>query len=183
MELTSQERALCARVGFDEALGQLLQNATGNPVEQAFCYDHEIEPVAANALSSATSAAYSHLEAARAALPDPYRAYIGIRREPSGSEIGQEIVVLRDTDPLAFVRCRRPMAPLRHLRRSGFGEVGRLAGALRPRYYAGRSRSGRIPFRVVAGDLMALAEEIFWFCEDVTDVAGDGIDIERDRSC
>ncbi len=181
MELTPQERELCERVGFDKAVAQRLKAVTEHAIEQAFCYDYEIEPEPENALSCATDAAYPNLETVRAELPDDYRAYIGIRREPNGLEIGPEIVVLRDTDPLAFVRCRRPDGANYHI--SAKDVLAKLED-WHARFGLDIVRADHdqveMNFQSLPADLMAFAEEVFWFCEDVTDVEGDEMDIERD---
>jgi len=115
MELSPQERALCVEVEFSEEVALSLKNATGNAVEQAFCYDDELEAQPFAALSSVWTNEQARLEELRALLPEPYCAFWGIRRKPNGLEIGRELVVLHDAEPMAFVRCRRPDGANYHL--------------------------------------------------------------------
>ena len=171
MELTPEEIALCARVGFDAEVARLLKSATGNAVEQAFCYDDELDSELTGALSSRLHKKSFDLDELRAALPRCYRVYLGVRRDSMCRITTTEAVVLRDEDPFAFVRFRKTNG-------CNYGlETEDVVAQLKiwhARFGLDILRADfdfvEMRFNSLPADIMGFVEEVYWFCEDVADV-------------
>lgn len=180
MELSASEIELCREVGFDRGVAVALKRATGKPVERAFQRTEENwEMQPAQALSSADEEGY--LSRLRAELPDDYRAYWGIRRHENGSRIGHELVVLKDPDPLAIVRLRQTDGCNYEIQHEDV--LARLEGwhLLYQIDILGADHDQvEMKFGTLPDDLVSFAEEVYWFCEDITEPEGDKGDEERE---
>ncbi|HEX9996532.1 MAG TPA: DUF4253 domain-containing protein [Abditibacterium sp.] len=176
MELSNAEIALCREVDFDTEVALALKRITGNAVERAYGRsenDWELQPI--DALSSLnTTGSLSELQAT---IPSDYRAYWGIRREENGLESGRELVVLKDQDPMAFVRLRRPdginydVTPEDVLVR-----LQQWHSLYQIEILGADHDQVELSFGILPENLMSFAEEVYWFCTDVTEADGDEYD-------
>jgi len=183
MELTAEENALIATIGFDATVCQAVKNVVARPLEQLQEYDKETyEPVPAAGLSVAVEKAELDglMPQLRGVLPAGYHAFWSRRREANGLRASEEIVLLRDEDPWRIVDLKATDgANYGFQTHDIIAWLQQLSARCKFELTGAADDWVALRFETLPPDICAFAQEVYEFCPDSVD-QGIGLMSEED---
>lgn len=184
MPLSAAEKDLAAAIGFEEDVCETVKQHIGGTLERLTALNDEYESEPADGLSVAidrqqVGALIGALQPELA--PHGYRAFWSEIFEPNGLREGDEIAILKTSDPCFIIR----------LRRTDGGNYGVSSEDLLAKLKSWESRAQfeiygagpawvALEFTSLPENICAFAEEIYEFCPDTVE-QGIGLANEKDQ--